>query len=87
MQFEKSVFLRREVHSQSTFQRQLRRQIKKTPFILYDKGVKVYCTRSEGNKYMRDEKPWRLVQTKMTSSVIFLTHLSVFDFVNKSYFL
>jgi hypothetical protein len=58
---------------------------KKTPFILYDKGVKVYCTRSEGNKYTRDEKPWSLVQTKMTSSVIFLTFLSVFDFVDKSY--
>jgi hypothetical protein len=27
MQFEKSVFLRRVVHSQSTLQRQLRRQI------------------------------------------------------------
>jgi hypothetical protein len=34
LQFEKSVFLRRVVHSQSTLQRQLRRQIKKkTPFI------------------------------------------------------
>jgi hypothetical protein len=30
-QFEKSVFLRRVVHSQSTHQRQLRRQIKKPP--------------------------------------------------------
>jgi hypothetical protein len=29
LQCEKSVFLRRVVHSQSTFQRQLRRQIKK----------------------------------------------------------
>jgi hypothetical protein len=37
LQFEESVFLRRLVHSQSTFQRQLRRQIKKTktPLLCY----------------------------------------------------
>jgi hypothetical protein len=39
LQFEKSVFLRRLVHSQSTLQRQLRRQILKNTLYLQPKTV------------------------------------------------